>query len=51
MFFVTRISDEFNSISRQKKAGQNHDIKMENGSFENVHFEHYKMTITDENLI
>jgi hypothetical protein len=39
-------------LSRHQNAGQNHDIKVANRSFENVaQFKYFGTTITDQNLI
>jgi hypothetical protein len=39
-------------LSRHQNAGQNHDIKIANRSFENVaQFRYLGMTITNQNLI
>jgi ribosomal protein S2 len=39
-------------LSRQQNAGQNHDIKIANRSFENVaQFRYLGMTVTNQNLI
>jgi hypothetical protein len=40
------------AVSRHQNAGQNHDIKIANRSFENVaQFEYLGMTVTDQNRI
>jgi hypothetical protein len=39
-------------LSRHQNAGQNHDIKTANRSFENVaQFRYLRTTVTNENLI
>jgi hypothetical protein len=39
-------------LSRHQNAGQNHDIKIANRSFENVaHFKYLGMTVTNKNSI
>jgi hypothetical protein len=39
-------------LSRHQNAGKNHDIKIDNGCFENVaQFKYLGTTITNENLI
>jgi hypothetical protein len=39
-------------MSHHQKAGQNHDIKTTNRSFENVaQFKHFGTTVTNPNLI
>jgi hypothetical protein len=40
------------SLSRQPNAGQNHDVKIANRSFENVaQFRYLGMSVTNQNLI
>lgn len=39
-------------MSRHQRAGQNHDIKTTNRSFENLaQFQHFGTTVTNQNMI
>jgi hypothetical protein len=39
-------------LSRHQNVGQNRDIKIANGSFENVsHFKYFGKTVTNQNFI
>jgi hypothetical protein len=43
---------EYMLLSPHQYAGQNHDIKMTNKSFENVaQFKYFETTVTNQNLI